>query len=572
MYFSANARNLENSYFDGALYKEVKKSGEAVEENPADGVIIGPYFLTQKSNPVSLHQPGYNQQEPQSLREHGKADISQSDLIKLKLIEEELMESEQRFRHMVDTAPMMVWMSGSDTLCNFFNQPWLDFRGRTIEEEKGEGWLRGVHPEDLERCLNTYLEAFSTHESFSREYRLQRADCEYLWVHDNGVPRYTREGNFLGYIGSCVDITESKHMEEELAQALLEIRKLKGQLNNENISLREEGNLARHFGHIIGNSGSLKSALLQVEQVAPTDSTVLVTGETGTGKELLAHAIHSLSPRRDRALIKVNCSALPTTLIESELFGHEKGAFTGANARRIGRFELAHNGTIFLDEIGDLAPESQAKLLRVLQEREFERLGSNRTLKVDVRVVAATNQNLEELVCKGKFRADLFFRLSVFPIQLPPLRERRDDIRALVSFFVNHFSQKMGKRIDVIPIDALDSLERHEWPGNVRELKNVLEKAVILSNSGKLMLADSMNMPWAAEANGACLPKTGSPRANHRVERLEDVEREHILEVMEQTYWRVEGEYGAAAILGLRPGTLRSRMKKLGICRPSRRE
>jgi PAS domain S-box-containing protein len=571
MYFSANAQAIENSYFERALFKDVKKSGEAVEEISADGEVIVPHFLTRKPNPASLHhQPGCNHQESQSLREVGEVNISQSDFINLKLIEEELMESEQRFRHMVDTAPMMVWMSGTDTLCNFFNRPWLDFRGRTMEQERGEGWLKGVHPDDLQRCLNTYLEAFSAHESFSREYRLQRADNAYLWVLDNCVPRYTREGNFLGYIGSCIDITESKQMEEELAQALVEIRKLKEQLNNENVSLRDEGNLARHFGHIIGNSGSLKSALLQVEQVAPTDSTVLITGETGTGKELLAHAIHSLSPRRDRALVKVNCSALPTTLIESELFGHEKGAFTGANARRIGRFELAHKGTIFLDEIGDLAPESQAKLLRVLQEHEFERLGSNRTLKVDVRVVAATNQNLEELVCKGKFRADLYFRLSVFPIQLPPLRERRDDIRALVSFFVNQFSQKMGKRIDVIPVDALESLERHEWPGNVRELKNVLEKAVILSNSGKLMLADGL--AWGAEANGASSPKASSPKADHHVERLEDVERGHILEVMEQTYWRVEGEYGAAAILGLRPGTLRSRMKKLGICRPSRRE
>jgi formate hydrogenlyase transcriptional activator len=463
----------------------------------------------------------------------------------------------------------MVWMSGTDALCNCFNRPWLDFRGRTMEQEMGEGWLEGVHPEDLQRCLNTYLEAFSANESFTRQYRLQSADGAYLWILDNGVPRYTRDGSFLGYIGSCIDITESRHVEEELTQALLEIRKLKEQLNDENVYLREEVNLARHFSQIIGNSGPLTTALLQVEQVAATDSTVLITGETGTGKELLAHAIHSLSPRRDQPLVRVNCSTLPTTLIESELFGHEKGAFTGANARRVGRFELAHGGTIFLDEIGDLAPESQAKLLRVLQEQEFERLGSNRTVKVDVRVVAATNRNLEEMVREGKFRADLFFRLSVFPIHLPPLRERRGDIRALVSFFVNQFSQKMGKRIEVIPTDALEALERHEWPGNVRELKNVLEKAVILSNNGKLRLTDGLQVIGKAEAKGEAVIE---PKAAHRVERLEEVEREHILEVMERTYWRVEGKYGAAAILGLRPGTLRSRMKKLGISRPSRRE
>jgi formate hydrogenlyase transcriptional activator len=569
MHISAIAQTGEHPHFWGALYEDVKISGEAAERPSTEREVIGPHFLLRKVNPVLLHQPGYYRQESQSLRERGKVEISHTDIIKRKQAEEALLESELRFRHMIDAAPLMVWMSGTDALCNCFNRPWLDFRGRTMEQEMGEGWLEGVHPEDLQRCLNTYLEAFSANESFTRQYRLQSADGAYLWILDNGVPRYTRDGSFLGYIGSCIDITESRHVEEELTQALLEIRKLKEQLNDENVYLREEVNLARHFSQIIGNSGPLTTALLQVEQVAATDSTVLITGETGTGKELLAHAIHSLSPRRDQPLVRVNCSTLPTTLIESELFGHEKGAFTGANARRVGRFELAHGGTIFLDEIGDLAPESQAKLLRVLQEQEFERLGSNRTVKVDVRVVAATNRNLEEMVREGKFRADLFFRLSVFPIHLPPLRERRGDIRALVSFFVNQFSQKMGKRIEVIPTDALEALERHEWPGNVRELKNVLEKAVILSNNGKLRLTDGLQVIGKAEAKGEAVIE---PKAARRVERLEEVEREHILEVMERTYWRVEGKYGAAAILGLRPGTLRSRMKKLGIRRPSRRE
>jgi PAS domain S-box-containing protein len=507
-------------------------------------------------------------------RESGGADINHTDVIEHKRTEEALIESEQRYRLLIDTAPVMVWMSGTDGLCTDFNQPWLDFTGRTMEQELGEGWLEGVHQEDKQRCIDNYLVAFRNRESFTMQYRLRRSDGEYLWVLDNGVPRYTRGGSFLGYIGSCTDITERKLMEEELTRALLELRRLKEQLLDENAYLREDANFAHHFGQIIGHSGSLKLALVQAEQVAPTDSTVLITGETGTGKELLAHAIHSLSPRRDRPLVMVNCSALPATLIESELFGHEKGAFTGATARRIGRFELAHGGTIFLDEIGDLPPELQGKLLRVLQEREFERLGSNRIIRVDVRVVAATNHNLEGAVRAGTFRDDLYFRLNVFPIHLPPLRERREDIPALVSFFVDQFSQKLGKRIEVITADALEALERHSWPGNVRELKNVLEKAVILSRGGKLRLSDGLQAILAAEASAeaAIEPKATEPKTAQRAGRLEEVERDHILEVMEQTYWRVEGEYGAAAILGLRPGTLRSRMKKLGIHRPARRK
>jgi formate hydrogenlyase transcriptional activator len=520
--------------------------------------------------PHFRHPAGYSLSETLALREHGGLDISHTDVIERKRIEEALLESEQRYRLLIDTAPVMVWMSGTDGLCTDFNQPWLDFTGRTMEQELGEGWLEGVHHEDKQRCIDNYLAAFGERESFTMQYRLRRSDGEYLWVLDNGVPRFTRDGSFLGYIGSCTDITERKHMEEELTRALLELHRLKEQLLDEKIHLREDVNFAQHFGQIIGHSGSLKLALVQTEQVAPTDATVLITGETGTGKELFAHAIHSLSPRRDRQFVKVNCSALPATLIESELFGHEKGAFTGANARRIGRFELAHGGTILLDEIGDLPPELQGKLLRVLQEREFERLGSNQIIKVDVRVVAATNHNLKDAVRAGTFRDDLYFRLNVFPIHLPPLRERREDIQELASFFVNQFSQKLGKRIDTIPADVLKALEGYAWPGNVRELSNVLERSVILSSGRKIRLADSLRVNGAAGANGGGViePKATEPKTARRVARLEEVEREHILEVMEQTYWRVEGRHGAAVILGLRPGTLRSRLKRLGIRRP----
>ncbi len=578
MYISGITEISENPQFEQTQQKNVKLSGEGVKLATAGREFIGPHFLMRQLNPALNYQRDDNQPDVEALREpinhnHYNVDISYRELIERELTEDALSDGEQRYRHLIDAAPVMVWMSSTDGLCTDFNQPWLEFTGRTLEQELGEGWLEGVHAEDRQQCIDDYLAAFRERESFTLQYRLRRADGAYCWVLDNGVPHYTREGDFLGYIGSCIDITESKHMQEELARALLEVRQLKEQLHNESIYLRDEANIATHFGQIIGHAESLKSALLQVEQVAATDSTVIITGETGTGKELFAQAIHSLSPRRERPLVKVNCSALPTTLIESELFGHEKGAFTGANARRIGRFELAHGGTIFLDEIGDLPLESQAKLLRVLQEWEFERLGSNKTIKVDVRVVAATNQGLEELVREGKFRADLYFRLSVFPIHLPPLRERREDIHALVSFFVNQFSQKLGKHIEIITAEALEALERYAWPGNVRELKNVLEKAVILSNGGKLRLADGVQPIWAAEPSAEAViePKAIETDAPHRVGRLEEVERKHILDVMEQTYWRVEGEYGAAAILGLRPGTLRSRMKKLGIRRPSRR-
>jgi transcriptional regulator with GAF, ATPase, and Fis domain len=317
------------------------------------------------------------------------------------------------------------------------------------------------------------------------------------------------------------------------------------------------------FGQIIGKSKALKQVLQQAQQAAPTDTTILLLGETGTGKELLAEAIHSLSLRRNLPLIKVSCATLLPTLIESELFGHEKGAFTGANVSRIGRFELAHGATIFLDEIGELPLELQAKLLRVLQEGEFERLGSSRTIKVDVRVIAATNHDLKETVRRGKFRTDLFYRLSVFPIRMPALREHREDIPLLTRFFVEQASQRLGKSIEDISPEALEAMEKYHWPGNVRELKNVIERAVIITPDGRLRLLDSLRVNQEMELSLELVDIDAGIAP-----RLEAVEREHILRVLEQTYWRVEGEQGAAAILGLNPGTLRSRMKKLGIQRP----
>jgi formate hydrogenlyase transcriptional activator len=339
----------------------------------------------------------------------------------------------------------------------------------------------------------------------------------------------------------------------ENMQAYDEIARLKGQLERENSYLQDEIATQHNFREVVGRSAALQRVLKAAETVAPTGATVLLTGETGTGKELVARAVHDLSPQRGRALVKVNCAALPATLIESELFGHERGAFTGAVGRVVGRFELANHGTIFLDEIGDLPLELQAKLLRVLQEGEFERVGGRETLKVKVRVIAATNRELETAVREEKFRADLYYRLNVFPIEMPALRQRREDIPDLVRHFVGKYGSQLGRRIETIPQSALKSLQEYPWPGNVRELENVIEHAIILSVGPKLDLGDWLHKP----ATHPTAP----------LERLDDVQRAHILSVLDRAGWRVSGERGAAKLLGLRPTTLEARMKKLGIRR-----
>lgn len=332
-----------------------------------------------------------------------------------------------------------------------------------------------------------------------------------------------------------------------------EIARLKARLEQENVYLQEEIKTEHNFEEFVGQSPALRRALKAVETVAPTDAPVLILGETGTGKEIVARAVHDLSARRAKALVKVNCAAIPAGLFESELFGHEKGAFTGALARRIGRFELADGGTIFLDEVGELPLDLQAKLLRVLQEGEFERVGGA-TVKVDVRVITATNRSLEKAMREGHFRPDLFYRLNVFPIPLPPLRERPEDVPLLVRYFVAKYARRLGKSIETIPQRALDSLLAYSWPGNVREVENVIERAVILSPGPQLELGDWLPAP------GARAPET-------RVPTLEEIERDHIVAVLEITGWRVSGERGAAKVLGLRPTTLEARMKKLGITR-----
>jgi formate hydrogenlyase transcriptional activator len=362
-----------------------------------------------------------------------------------------------------------------------------------------------------------------------------------------------------------VDIAERKKMENELERqadelrtALSEIKTMKDQLETENIYFRHENKMKHRFERIIGQSDGLKYTLYRAEQVAPAKTTVLILGETGTGKELIAFAIHDMSPRKDRPLVTVNCAALPGNLIESELFGREKGAFTGADSRQVGRFEIAHGSTICLDEIGELPLELQAKLLRAIQHNEFERLGSSQTVKVDVRIIATTNRDLEEEVRKGRFRQDLYYRLNVFPITVPPLRQRKEDIPLMVQAFIERYSRKMGKQITSIQKETLRALQDYPWPGNVRELESIIERAVILCPGPVLHLADKLEV--------------SSPLFSSTVRTLEEAERNQIFKILSETRWRIDGNDGAAAILGLNPSTLRARMHKLGIVRPGTKE
>jgi formate hydrogenlyase transcriptional activator len=634
-------------------------------------------------------------------------------------------ESEERFRLLADAAPLSVWMAGKDKLCTFFNQSWLAFTGRTMEEEMGEGWAAGVHPDDLDRCLETYSAEFDARSEFTLEYRLRRYDAEYRWIVDHGVPRFEPGGTFLGYIGSCIDVTDRKLSEQALAEQLKfetilaklssalidrpadqvdgqlregqkricealgldistlarisaegdnlivthgwaaegfeaipalsqsdlpwiartlldgqrvsyariddlpveaakdketlrlhgpkcsvtfplsvegktigalafgslrterewpellverlgmaaqifanllsraqadldlrqahhEIEELKHRLEKENVYRQDEVKLEHNHSKVIGDSECIRRVLKKAEQVAGTDSTALVLGETGTGKELIAQTIHDHSRRKHRVMVKVNCAALPASLVESELFGREKGAFTGALTREIGRFELANGSTILLDEIGELPLELQSKLLRVLQEGEFERLGSPKTIKIDARVIAATSKNLQQAVREGKFREDLFYRLNVFPITIPPLRERKEDIPALVWHFVNKLSQRMGRSIESIHAPTMEMFKTYYWPGNVRELHNLIERFLI-TNTSTVFRAE--------------LPVAESDSTRAHAQTSEEVERSHILHIMELVGWRVRGDGGAAEILGLKPTTLESRMQKLGLAR-----
>jgi formate hydrogenlyase transcriptional activator len=467
----------------------------------------------------------------------------------------ELRESEARLSLATSAAGAGLWDMEIHT-----RKVWVSPKTRELfhfaldEELNYESFLEVIHPEDREKVNQAVQQALQPGEKLNVDYRIVLTDGNIRWIAARGqrYPESTAEADRL--MGVSVDISDRKRLEEQLQGRLREIEELKKQLEQENISLREEIRLLSPHSDVVAKSAAMKQVLAMVEQVAPTDSTVLLTGETGTGKEVIAREIHNLSNRKARPLVTVNCASLPPTLIESELFGREKGAFTGAMSRMVGRFELAHGSTLFLDEIGDLPLELQTKLLRVLEEGRFERLGSTKPIQVNVRVIAASNRDLEHEIQAGTFRKDLYYRLSVFPITIPPLRERTDDIPLLVWAFIRQFEKRMGKHIQSVPKRSLEALQRYPWPGNARELRNVIEHAMIVS-PGKTLV---VNPPTPAATEKSAETKS-----------IQEVERQHILRVLQETGWRVAGKNGAAKILGLKPTTLEARMKKLGINRPT---
>lgn len=412
-----------------------------------------------------------------------------------------------------------------------------------------------IHPEDRP-AVHEFMGAVSREKrSFDLEHRLLMPDGSVKYVRVVGRPSENESRGFE-FVGAITDITERKRAEADLQAALDEIKKLRDQLYKENIALREEIDKASMFEEIVGESPALQAVLARVAKVAPTDSTVLITGETGTGKELIARAIHKRSQRASRAFVSVNCAAIPATLIASELFGHEKGAFTGALHRRLGRFELAEGGTIFLDEIGELPAETQIALLRVLQEREFERIGGSQAIRADVRVITATNRDLESAIAGGTFRKDLFYRLNVFPIAMPPLRERKEDIPTLVEYFVDRYSRKIGKKIGTIQKSSMELLQSYSWPGNIRELQNVIERSVIVCESDPFTVDPSwISLECSGPGNG------GNPLAK----KSTVPEKEAIEMALAATGGRVSGADGAAARLGVPASTLESKIRSLRI-------
>jgi PAS domain S-box-containing protein len=483
------------------------------------------------------------------------------DITQFKKAEAALKSSEANLRAFLDNTEDMICARDGDGALLFWNEAFNRACKNLFGVEASVG-LKTV--ELIPEAQRQHLQHISV--IWRRVFEGEKIKEEYAYTWPNGEEHFLETTWTPVHIDDKIawaaevtrDITEKKMAEQALRRQLEEIKALQQHIRDECTYLQEEIKADHNFENIIGNSDALKYVLYRVAEVAPTDAPVLITGETGTGKELIARAIHDNSPRRQRPLMKINCAALPATLIESELFGHEKGAFTGADTKRAGRFKLAHGATLFLDEISEIPLDLQAKLLQVLQDGEFEPVGSSKTLRVDVRIIAASNRNLEEAVKKGRFRQDLLYRINVFPITIPSLRLRLEDIPLLVNWLVKQFNRKMGKSIDIIPAALIKHLQAYDWPGNVRELENVIERAVITSRNSVLKLTERLT-PSAA-------PPERSPSAH--AQTLAEVERAHIVAMLEQTRWKVEGPKGAARILGLAPSTLRDRMKKLKICRP----
>src|SRR6266478_1802274 len=468
-----------------------------------------------------------------------------TDIEDRKRTEEKLREDEREIRRITDAIPQTIMVLNPSGVPIYANQALLDYIGLTLDDVIASDFrARIFHPEDLERLHDERAAALLRGLPFEIEQRALRKDGRYRWFLIQFNPLRDEHGETIRWYATGTDIDDRKRNEERT--------------QNENLVLREEIDRSSMFEEIVGSSEPLRRVLSQVAKVAPTDSTVLILGETGTGKELIARAIHKRSNRSGRAFIRVNCAAIPPSLIASELFGHEKGAFTGAMQRRVGRFESADSGTIFLDEVGDLPPETQIALLRVLQEREFERVGGSQTVQVDVRVIAATNKDLSAAVTEGTFRQDLFYRLNVFPIRIPALRERVDDIPLLVEYLIDRYAQTVGKKIRSINKKTLDVFQAYGWPGNIRELQNVVERAVILCDGDTFCVDETWLTPVTPKSEA-----TGVPLIANLVER----EKEMIEAALREADGLISGPTGAATKLGIPRQTLESKIRKLGINR-----
>ena len=466
------------------------------------------------------------------------------DLSEQKSAEGKIREQEAELRQILDFAPWHVAVLGADGKAIYLNKAGLDYHGLTREAWQNYDPHKLIHPDDHDQILTGAGAAkLLGDQPFETEARLLRNDGKYRWFLFRFNPLRDREGRITRWYVTGTDIEDRKQTEERL--------------QNENVALREEIDKASMFEEIVGTSPALKSVLSRISKVAPSDSTVLITGETGTGKELVARAIHRRSARAPRAFVSVNCAAIPHDLIASELFGHEKGAFTGATQQRLGRFELANGGTLFLDEVGDLPAETQIALLRVLQEHEFERVGGTRRIRVDVRVIAATNRDLQTAINAGSFRSDLFYRLNVFPIEIPSLRERRVDIPLLVEYFIDRYARKAGKRFTTVDKKTLRLLESYNWPGNIRELQNVIERSVIVCETSNFSVDES----WLSQKLSE--PKIESPL--DLAEKVAAQEKEIIEASLRECQGRVYGPSGAAAKLGIARSTLESRIRSLRI-------
>jgi formate hydrogenlyase transcriptional activator len=466
-----------------------------------------------------------------------------ADIEDLKRAEAKLRQDEQELRRITDAIPLSIVVLNPNGRAIYANRVALDYTGLTLDDVAGNSFRERVfHPEDIERLRKCRQESLAAAVSFENEQRALGKDGKYRWFLVRYNPLLDEDGKVVRWYASGTDIDDRKKSEDRT--------------RNENIALRDEVDKASMFEEIVGESASLQSVLAHVAKVAPSDSTVLITGETGTGKELIARAIHKRSQRSARAFVNVNCASIPTSLIASELFGHEKGAFTGALQRRLGRFELAEGGTIFLDEVGELPMETQIALLRVLQEREFERIGSSRVIRADVRVIAATNRDLHTAIGSGAFRSDLFYRLNVIPMVIPPLRQRKEDIPMLIEYFIDRYSRKAGKRIKTIEKKTLELLQSYSWPGNVRELQNIIERSVVLSETETFSVDES----WFSRQ-----PSQLSSMTSQLSERIVAQEKEIIEAALAESKGRVSGPSGAAAKLGIPQSTLDSKIRSLKI-------